>query len=77
MKNQISEEEIQAVYEQIRHSEKPLSAGQIEGGEAKALLAIRELRRRGMITGAFLDDSTRAGDENGRFLYDAARLVAL
>lgn len=76
MGNQLTEDVIGAVLEQIKSSPIPLAAGEISGTREASLLAIRELRRRGMIDGVFLDDSTRPGDEHGPYLYDAARLTA-
>ncbi|MEW6462731.1 MAG: hypothetical protein AB1459_16545 [Pseudomonadota bacterium] len=77
MAKQLTEEAVNDVLSQIRDSSTPLAASAIAGDSEVVLLAIRELRRRGLITGKYLDDSTRPGDAYGRFLYDAARLEAV
>lgn len=77
MNKEPSEELLNSVLQQIRENPGRKSAGSLSGDSEQNLLAIRELRRRGLIKGAFLDDPTRPGDHRGRFLYDAARLEAL
>ncbi|TRO14360.1 hypothetical protein EQ836_07765 [Ectopseudomonas mendocina] len=77
MNKQPSDEVLESVLQQIRDNPGKKSAGGLSGDTEQNLLAIRELRRRGLITGVFLDDSTRPGDHHGRFLYDAARLEPL
>lgn len=77
MNKEPSEELLNSVLQQIRESPGKKSAGGLSGDTEQNLLAIRELRRRGLVTGAFLDDSTRPGDHRGLFLYDAARLEPL
>lgn len=73
----LKEEDVLSVLEQISASSRPISARDIIGDEQTVLLAVRELRRRGLVDGVFLNDSTRPGDAHGPFLYDAARLIAL
>lgn len=73
---EITEEQIGEALQQIRQSPVPLAARQLAGDDEANLLIIRELRRRGLVDGVFLNDSTRPGDQYGPFLYDAARLTA-
>lgn len=71
-----NEDMIASVLEQIRRSPEPISSREIKGDEEAVLLAIKHLRWRGLIDGAFLPDSTRIPDQYGDFIYDAANLVA-
>lgn len=74
MKIEITEELLSSVLAQIR--QKPLcTSGSLKGIEAANLLALRELRRRGLITGVFMNDNRQ--DQHGPLLYDATRLEAL
>ncbi|OEC42529.1 hypothetical protein A7D27_11665 [Pseudomonas sp. 1D4] len=77
MSREVSNELLESVLQSIKERPRMLSAGSLPGDTELNLLAIRELRRRGLIKGAFLDDPTRGGDQHGRFLYDAARLEAI
>ena len=74
---EITEELLSSVMQHIRENPRRTAASDLPGNQDQNLLAVRELRRRGMITGAFLNDSTRPGDQYGPFLYDAARLEPL
>jgi hypothetical protein len=74
MTAQITDALLETVMQHIRENPRKTSAGSLPGDTDLNLLAVRELRRRGLITGVFLDDPTRAGDQSGRFLADAARL---
>ena len=74
MTAQITDALLETVMRHIRENPRKTSASSLPGSSELNLLAIRELRRRGLITGTFLDDPTRPGDAQGRFLYDAARL---
>lgn len=73
---EITDEKIGNVLQEIRQSPAPLAARQLTGDDETNLLIIRELKRRGLVDGVFLNDSTRPGDQYGPFLYDAARLTA-
>ena len=77
MKKALSEDLLETILEHIRASPGQLSAGDFDIDRAKALLAIRTLRRRGLIEGNFLDDTRQPPDRDGRLLYDATGLVAL
>lgn len=71
---EITEELLSSVLQHISENPRATAVCDLKGDREQNLLAVRELRRRGLITGAFLDDSTRPGDQHGAFLYDAARL---
>lgn len=77
MTKEPSEELLNSVLQQIKENPGKKAAGGLAGDTERNLLAIRELRRRGLITGVFLDDPSRPGDHHGRFLYDAAKLDLL
>jgi len=74
MSVEITEELLNSVLAQIKASPR-CTSGSLKGREADNLLALRELRRRGLITGKFMDSTKR--DQHGLLLYDAAQLEAL
>lgn len=77
MNIELSEDVILGVLQQIEAAPRATSISSLTGDRPLNLLAVRELKRRGLITGKFLNDSTRPGDQMGPFLYDAARLEPL
>lgn len=74
MTAQLTDALLETVMQHIRENPRKTSAGSLPGSTDLNLLAIRELRNRGLITGTFLPDPSRRGDAQGPFLYDAARL---
>lgn len=74
MNEEPSEELLNSVMQQIKENPGRTAICNLKGDRSANLLAVRELRRRGLIEGAFMDDPNRPGDQYGRFLEDAARL---
>lgn len=72
---EITDELLRSLLKQIESSPGQHNAGSLEGDREQNLLGLRELRSRGLIDGAFLNDSTRPGDSGGPFLDNAARLT--
>ncbi|WP_339521769.1 hypothetical protein [Pseudomonas sp. EA_35y_Pfl2_R111] len=74
---ELTEELLSSVMQHIKANPRTTAICNLEGDREQNLLAVRELRRRGLIKGVFLDDSSRPGDRLGAFLHDAARLEPL
>ncbi|MVW75370.1 hypothetical protein [Pseudomonas xionganensis] len=71
---EVTEALLDSVLQQIAANPGTTAICNLAGERQLNLLAVRELRRRGLISGVFMDDSTEPGDHHGRFLLDAARL---
>lgn len=77
MSHLITEETLRSVLTHISSNPRTTSISSIPGDRETNLLAVRELRRRGLVDGVFLDDYRRPGDAHGMFLNDAAKLYPL
>ncbi|MNZ06978.1 hypothetical protein D3C78_237430 [compost metagenome] len=74
MSVEITEELLDSILRQITESPKKLAACDLIGDLETNLLALRELRRRGLIDGEFEERFTGPGDGRGRYLDNAAHL---